>query len=102
MNAASDGATFYARVAGYEHCSHVLAATARLPAQCLREPLQTIERCFENKADAKYACNALIGLFCKRPRAYSSQHKDYSTEPGPQLRPQSRTSCRTNRTAQSS
>ena len=47
----------------WRHVRYRLNATAHLPHSCLREPLETIESCWDDPADRKLAINSLIGLW---------------------------------------
>ncbi len=54
----------------WRHVRYRLNATAHLPHSCLREPLQTIEACWDNPDDRKLAVNSLIGLWVRKRRMY--------------------------------
>ena len=76
------GAGWYHRVAvewwlhtgvlTWRHITHKITATSRLPNSVLREPLEIMERCWDDPDDAKFAVNSLLGCWAiKRNVIYS-------------------------------
>ena len=52
-------------IIGWQHITHGLNATAHLPRDILREPLQIMEEAWEGDRDmAKASINSMIGLMC--------------------------------------
>ena len=72
----------------WRHVRYRLNATARLPHSCLREPLETIEQCWEDPVDRKLAINSLIGLWVRKRRSYTvtTSHCELDAPPGDSLK----------------
>ena len=66
----------HVNVIQWKHVRYRLTATAHLPHSCLREPLEIIEDCWEDSADAKLSVNSVIGLWVRKPKTFSVSTSD--------------------------